>query len=48
MTKFTDALHEIIDTDLYPIHNLNSLTYYGRSTRLHEERELIPVDGLTD
>ena len=26
----------------------HSLTYYGRTTQMHLERELIPVDGLTD
>ena len=26
----------------------HSMTYYGRSTALHEQRELISVDGLTD
>ena len=26
----------------------HSVTYYGRSTALHAERELIPVDGLID
>tara|TARA_Y100000590_G_scaffold171262_1_gene195894 strand:+ start:1192 stop:2052 length:861 start_codon:yes stop_codon:yes gene_type:complete len=37
MTKFTDDLHEIVDTDLYPIHNLNSQLRQELIRSLHSE-----------